>query len=111
MGLSAVDATAASVAGKASVATYVAAAFTALSGWITSLDWVSLASLGIAVATFLTNWIYKRKHYRLEQQRVAIDEQKALVEEEERRARIRREDFLAQARIHLMEGGHDPDKA
>lgn len=105
------DATATSVASKASVTTYVAAAFTTFSGWFTSLDWVSLTGLLVAVATFMANLFYKRKHYRIEQQRVGIERQKVQAEEEERRARIRREDLLVQARIHLMEVGRDPDKA
>mgnify|MGYP003127841275 FL=1 len=51
---------------KATLTTY-AASGTGFFAGLTTNDKVAAVSVGIALGTFILNWVYKHLHYRLEQ--------------------------------------------
>ena len=53
------------VATVASQVSYAASGATVGLAALTAHDWAVIGGLAMAVATFVVNWIYKHKHYRL----------------------------------------------
>lgn len=51
---------------RTTITTY-AASGTGVLATLTTNDLVAAVSVGVALATFILNWVYKQKHYRLAQ--------------------------------------------
>lgn len=54
------DAAMTAVATKATAATYAAAALSGVTSFVSAFDWVTWASIGVAVATAAVNYWYRR---------------------------------------------------
>ena len=93
MALDVVDTT---IAGYATKATYGAAAFAGITGWLSQVDWVSITGLIIAAVTFCTNRHYKRRQDKRDRDRRAE-------EHAEHEARMKREELESQLRVQLMQ--------
>ncbi|AWY99601.1 bacteriophage holin family HP1 [Rhodobiaceae bacterium] len=60
-----------------SSASYAASGSVGVWGLLTFNQWLALGGFALAAATFLTNLIFRYLHYRLEQRKAALLEEKA----------------------------------
>lgn len=72
-------------ASAASKVTYVSSGATALGGWLSTNNLVTVGGLVIAFATFVVNWYYKQRLTEIE---IRVKLEAAARDEEEHRARM-----------------------
>jgi hypothetical protein len=58
--------TVAATAAKASATAYTTGGSAALFGFLAQVDWMQAVGATTLLGTFLVNWYYKHKHYKLE---------------------------------------------
>lgn len=53
---------------------YIASGLTVAAGGLSFNEWMMLGGFLIALATFLVNWYYRHKHYKLAERRAQDEE-------------------------------------
>lgn len=58
-------------------ASYITSGGSTVFGLLTFNEWLALGGFALAVLTFLVNWWYRRKHYQLEERKIAAMEKRS----------------------------------
>lgn len=72
---------------KATISAYTAGFFTAVGGWLASVDWVAVAGVASIIGTFLVNWYYKDRDLR-RQERNDVEMQRIRAREVEIQSKL-----------------------